>query len=170
MAWRTITYTSGTKLGRALRRATAETIDSVAALATGAIHHAHEAAVEYATDQDLVHLGDYVNGFRVVLNPSDYGGGALTNDSEHANTIEYGRRPGAAAPPYERIERWVRDKLNPPERSVYPITQEIRRRIVERGLPPKRVFLHAGQEAARYLDENTPEALRRFVDGLIKHR
>lgn len=169
---RTVVFTSGAQLYRALRRATEGLQRKMAEAATGAVHEAHRAAVDETHRLDLVFTGDYIDSFRVVENPGPNGGGALTNDSEHADTIENGRRPGARAPPLARILLWVEGKLGVPYPQSYPLAKTIQQRIHERGLPPQKIMEYAAIKAQDYLEEAVADDTdaNRIAADLIRYR
>lgn len=94
-------------------------------------------AVATTNTENLVDLGTYKRGFRVVMAS---GGAQLRNDTPYAAVIEYGRRPNRPGPPLDPIRRWVERKLGLTGPEADRAAFAIRRAIHQRGLRPRWVM------------------------------
>lgn len=109
---------------------------ALARLSKQLIEDAHEHARFLAIREDLIFERDYIDGFGVRRFPD---GATLFNDAEHADTIEFGRRPGARMPPEAPIRRWVEGKLGVDPAESKGVAYLVRLKIQREGLPPHQI-------------------------------
>lgn len=97
-------------------------------------------------DLDFEYTGAYRTSWEVQRTKT---GAKLVNLAPYAKVIEWGRRPGAKAPPPEVIQAWVRAKLvssgkvGDTDKEVKSVAFLIGRAIKRRGIPAKLVLATA---------------------------
>ena len=97
-------------------------------------------------DLNFEYTGAYRTSWEVQRTKT---GAKLVNTAPYAKVIEWGRRPGAKAPPPEVIREWVRQKLVPAgkvddnEAAIKSAAFLIGRAIKRRGIPAKLVLATA---------------------------
>lgn len=127
----------------------------VARLATVDVAYVGLAKAEARTDDlNFEYTGAYRTSWEVQRTKT---GAKLVNLAPYAKVIEWGRRPGAKAPPPEVIQEWVRKKLVPlgklegitdenvgdHEATIKSVAFLIGRAIKRRGIPAKLVLATA---------------------------
>ena len=104
--------------------------------------------------------GDYRRRWKALaIQAADMRGVLVSNDAAYAGVIEYGRRPGARAPPSEAIARWLQRKLTIPYEEAKSRSFLIARAIKRRGLLPRHVLT----------SDRTQTALRQAFQAEIQH-
>lgn len=105
-----------------------------------------EKAEARTDDLNFEYTGAYRTSWEVQRTKT---GAKLVNTTPYAKVIEWGRRPGAKAPPPEVIREWVRQKLVPAgkvddnEAAIKSAAFLIGRAIKRRGIPAKLVLATA---------------------------
>lgn len=97
-------------------------------------------AVATTNTENLVDLGTYKRGFRVVMASGPARGAQLRNDTPYAAVIEYGRRPNRPGPPLAPIRAWVERKLGLTGAEADRAAYLIRWAIHHRGTRPRWVM------------------------------
>ena len=132
--------------GKALRARLKDDVE-VARLATVDVAYVGLEKAEARTDDlNFEYTGAYRTSWEVQRTKT---GAKLVNLAPYAKVIEWGRRPGAKAPPVEVIREWVRQKLVPAgkvddnEAEIKSAAFLIGRAIKRRGIPAKLVLATA---------------------------
>lgn len=147
---------------RALRRRLNLDTEIVKRAALETVARGEADAVTTTKADGLVDQGQYLASWKHAPIRE---GAELRNDSPHASTIEWGRRPGRPGPPYEPILRWVERKLVgngtlEPNRAA-GIAWVIRNKIHREGSPPHNILRTTFEKMKPWFLQAAERELRR---------
>jgi hypothetical protein len=87
-------------------------------------------------------------------------------DSPYPAVMEFGRRPGAAMPPPQALERWVHLKLGVPDELAAGVAFTVARSIARKGIAGRRFMQQGFEKAKSQVDQFFARALERIAKAL----